>query len=279
MNRVNFEKIAPGIGLLKTPFGQVWSGVYLVCGRQNLLIDSGADRMTVDDCILPALESAGLNVDKIDWLLCTHTHGDHVGGHHRLRELGVKCGVIASGVARLRDPLDCSRRIRNEFPEYSPAPPPVLQGVDPEWIFQDGDRIGRLRVIATPGHDSDCVCYLDEESGTLLSGDSLQWNGTTAQGCALYMDLPAYRKSIERLRRERIGNIVPGHDYIGGNSLDDALEFIRIYDTFIQSHRDLPMAEIAVRLIGEIGGTVPKYLFLPLYTVREHLKQCITPTT
>ena len=42
MNRVNFEKIAPGIGLLRTPFGQVWSGVYLVCGRQNLLIDSGA---------------------------------------------------------------------------------------------------------------------------------------------------------------------------------------------------------------------------------------------
>ena len=278
MERIIFEKIAPGIALLKTPFGNVWSGVYLVRGEWNLLIDSGATSAIVDDCILPALRLEGLKVEQIDWLLCTHTHGDHVGGHHRLNELGVKCGVIAGGEAKLRNPLAYSRKIRNTFPEYSPAPPADLRGVEPDWIFHDGDRIDRLRVIATPGHDSDCVSFLDEESGTLLCGDSLQWNGTSAQGCALYMDLPAYRSSIERLKRNTIGNIVPVHDYIGGNSLDAALEIIRFYDTFIQANRQLPMAQIARRLIGEIGGTVPEYLFLPLYTVREHLKQCITPT-
>ena len=82
-----FEKVCPGIFLLKVPFSGLWTGVVLVAGEVNCLIDSAATADDVDAYILPALEKQGLALSDIDWLLNTHSHGDHIGGHARLMEL------------------------------------------------------------------------------------------------------------------------------------------------------------------------------------------------
>ncbi len=277
---MKFECITENIFLLKTPFGEVWSGVYLVRGTRNILIDSGANAEVVDQVIVPALAETGLSVEDIDLLLCTHTHGDHIGGHRRLKQLGrMQCGVIESGADKLEDPLKYSRAIRAVFPEYSPAPPPVLRGVKADLIFRGGDLIDSLKIIHTPGHDSDCVCFLDQRSGVLLSGDSLQGNGTAVQGCALYMDLPAYRNSLEKLQREPMVKVVPGHHFLPREvSPGQCLELTLLYDKLIsEAYRDgmTSDVELAEYLIREIRGRVPEYLFLPLFTINEHLKYVV----
>ena len=96
--QVNFEKIAEGLYLLRLPFSGIWAGVYLHVGREVALIDSGPDAQGVDTYILPALRRLGLAPRDITLLLNTHTHGDHVGGHFRLKELCPCCVMRNSAI-------------------------------------------------------------------------------------------------------------------------------------------------------------------------------------
>ncbi len=288
-----FEELLPGIFLLKSPFCDSWSGIYLIKRRVNLLIDSGANASVVDSCLLPALGRLGLSVSDLDLLLCTHTHGDHIGGHFRLKELcpGLRVAAFRGSADKLRNPLKYSKLIRAAFPSDSPPPPAVLNGVEPDELFDDAAGIdtgrGLLRLVHTPGHDTDCVCFHDEAEGALLSGDSLQANGTDLQGVGFYQDLPAYRNSLRALSALGVRSIVCGHAYnpigafIQGDSassraLSECLRLTELYEGYIRARwnegvRDL--RAIAGGLVAEFGGRTPEKLFLPLYTVVEHLKE------
>jgi hypothetical protein len=162
-----------------------------------------------------------------------------------------------------------------------------LLGVEPDVTVEDGEIFGgRLQLIHTPGHDSDTVCWFDIPTGTLISGDSLQANGTTTQGIGLYMDLPGYVSSLARLSSMEIENIIAGHPYLPCGSvakgkkqvaeyLNICTELVGFYNNFIRD--ELKSGEhdavvIARRLIEKVGGIIPEYMFLPLYTVTEHLK-------
>ncbi len=285
-----FEKVNDRVSLLKTPFCSSWSGVVLVRnGNENILIDSGAEAGTVDSVLLPALAADGLTPEDISCLLCTHTHGDHVGGHYRLKQLcpELRCGVLDAGADKLRNPLKYNKLIRAPFPQYSPPPAAELNGVEPDFTFSDGEIIHGLKVICTPGHDSDCVCFLDTESATLVTGDSIQGNGTELQGCGLCMDLTGYRRALKRLSDENIMTVVTGHAYLpwgdavlkGGKAqkmLCEALEIIESYGIIIRQAVDKGIsdpAEEAQYLIKAVGGVMPPFLFMALFTVREFRRE------
>ncbi len=291
---LEFQPVAAGIYLLETPFNGLWSGVYLVRRDGNFLIDSGATAAGVDEVIRPALRALGFDLSDLDALLCTHSHGDHVGGHRRIRELaGVPCGVLEAGADKLRDPLKYSRLIRAAFPGYSPEAPAGLAGVEPDFLLRDQETIGGLQLIHTPGHDTDTVCFWDRETGALLTGDSVQGAGTCLQGCALYMDLPGYRYSLRRLSGLAPALLVAGHPYLPWNraviagtaavaaALAEARSITERYDAVLAAARQDGIADPA-RLAGELiragGGRFPEYLFLAMHTVAAHLNAFKTGT-
>ena len=81
-----FEEIEDGLYLLKSPFATIWSGVFLVRGSLNVLVDSGCSAEVADEVIIPALEDIGVAPEEIKWVINTHSHGDHVNGNTRLLE-------------------------------------------------------------------------------------------------------------------------------------------------------------------------------------------------
>ncbi len=285
---LKFEEIVPGIKLLKTPFCGSWSGVILIRADENVLIDSGASREIVDECIVPALKDEGLNVDDISLLLNTHSHGDHVGGHCRFKEISnAKIGALSSSFDKIRDPLKYNKLIRAPFPKYSPPPSASLRGVEPDFGIEDGALIGgRLRLICTPGHDSDCVCWFDEKTRTLISGDSLQANGTLLQGVGFYQDLEVYRNSIRRLQELAPENIIAGHDYLPCGEfalgkenarwyIDTCYYLTETYHALIRDFKSrgiVELPELAIELIRHMGGHMPAFIFLPMFTVNAHLR-------
>ena len=286
----SFEAILPGTYLLKVPFGPVWTGIALVRGEKNILIDSS--HLEPETYLLPALDELGMKIDDIDWLLNTHVHGDHIGGHHALvTRYGLKTATLASAADALRDPVKVAIRVRTRFPRNSPPPQSYLKGVEPDRLLKEGELLeGRFRALATPGHDDDCLVWIDTMTGTAFTGDSIQANGTICQGVAFYRDLAAYRQTLAKLSVEPLDNIVCGHDYdgIGGvvtgrGAVADALRFcaerVKVYGVRIAAYvkegvpvEDEPVS-LAERLIHDEGCGMPEKLFLALHTVSEHLKQ------
>lgn len=283
-----FEEIVPGIKLLKSPFGANWSGIVLLTGEENILIDSGANQEVVDDCLIPALKKEGLTLNDIHMLVSTHCHGDHIGGHYRIRELSaVKIAVYQGSIDKINKPLEYAKIIRSVFKPFSPEPPKVLHGVEPDILVADNEVVlGRLHLIHTPGHDDDTVCWLDKKTATLISGDSLQGCGADGAGLAFYQDLDAYVLSLKKLMAKDIKNIVTGHAYapygpcaLGPEAaksyLENCLAVTIRYDRFIKeclANGETSGQVIARKLIDSEKRHVPEYLFLALYTIVAHIK-------
>ena len=143
--------------------------------------------------------------------------------------------------------------------------------------------------LATPGHDDDCLTWVDANTGTAFTGDSIQANGTPCQGVGFYRDKNAYLGSLQKLSDANLENIICGHDYDGigsvikgADEVSAALEYckerVELYDCKIKEYvasgmivEDEPVA-MALKLIGEVGCGMPDQLFLALHTVNEHLK-------
>lgn len=285
-----FEEVLPGTYLLKVPFGPVWTGIILIKGEKNILIDSS--HLEPERYLIPALEALGMKIGDIDWLLNTHVHGDHIGGHHSLvSKYGLRTATLESAADALRDPVKVAIRVRTRFPKNSPAPQSYLKGVEPDKVLGEGELLeGRFYALATPGHDDDCLTWIDSKTGTAFTGDSLQANGTPTQGVGFYRDLDAYRSSLAKLSGAKISNIVCGHDYDGigcvvkgAEKVAEALGYsaarVELYDRKIREYvaAGVPVEEepvaLARKLIGEVGCGMPESLFLALHTVSEHLKQ------
>ena len=284
---LEFIKIIGDIYRLEFPFGMGTTSIFLVDGNRKVLIDSGSKSDDIENYLISALDSKGLGLKDVDILCNTHTHGDHIGGHKKITEAStVKVACYIKSVPKLAEPLKYSKLIRAVFPEHSPLPPARLDGVKTDIVLEEGQLLdNRLEVIFTPGHDTDTVCFYDRKTSTLITGDSLQGNGTVSQGIALYMNLEQYRISLRKLMERNIENIVTSHQYlitgdkaIGREKVKEYLnkcwEITCIYDEYIKGKlkkRENDLAEIAKGLINHMGNVEPEKLFLPLYTVKAHL--------
>lgn len=136
----------------------LWVNAFWVDG---LLIDTGC-RHTVPD-LMAALEHEGLRVEQ---LVCTHTHEDHVAGNAAVRERwGVRPRCHALGVARLAYP-------EAELPPYRRLAWGAVDSCPGEALGDtvETDRY-RLRVLPTPGHAPDHVVLHAEQEGWLFTGD------------------------------------------------------------------------------------------------------------
>lgn len=284
-----FEPIIGNLKLLRVPFGTSWTGVILVDDTKKILIDTGALESDVDDVLVPALRELGYTLDDVDYLVNTHSHGDHIGGYSRVLELAPHITVVAAATdaANVEDPAALAIRTRGKYPAVSPTPQSYLKGVHVDRILQDGEELdGILKLIETPGHDGGCVCWYDKKTKTAITGDSLQGNGTDAQGIGFYQDLDAYRASVRKLLNGDVENLLCGHDYdmLGylicgkdavANALGVCLERTELYQRFVDAELSVgntDPATIASKLITEHGCGTPNYLFMSVYTVCEHIR-------
>ena len=170
-----FIPVTDGVYLLREPFGGTTTGIILLRSAENILIDAGGSAALVDSVLVPALAALGLAPRDIDVLTCTHTHGDHIGGFVRMRELGVKqIAAYIKSVDKIRDPLYYNVEIRRAFPENSPPPSAGLVGTTVDTALRES-RIERERLdgigISVSGN-------VDFEDGVIVSGRNfgLPWN-------------------------------------------------------------------------------------------------------
>ncbi|MCC6473546.1 MAG: MBL fold metallo-hydrolase [Burkholderiales bacterium] len=133
----------------------------------------------------------------VRWILCTHTHLDHSPG---AALLAARTGAPVLGM-RARHP-------ERQDPSFAPARE-----------LAHGERLQAggcaLRVLHTPGHASNQLCFLDEGERMLFTGDHLM-QGSTVVINPPDGDMAAYLASLRSLLAEDFDWIAPGHGFLMG---------------------------------------------------------------
>jgi glyoxylase-like metal-dependent hydrolase (beta-lactamase superfamily II) len=164
---------------------------------------------------------------RLDWsirrILLTHAHFDHVSSLDKLSQLLPEAEVlIGEREARLLAgdlSLDPSERGRPLF-----GFPSVK--TKPTWTLKEGDLIGSLRAVGSPGHTPGHFSYLDTRDNTLIAGDAFvnQAIGLAAAGVfKWYFPMPylfSWNAALSAASAAKLRDLKPARLAMGhGNTL------------------------------------------------------------
>ncbi len=184
--------------------------VYLVYDQaQWLLIDIGFEE-SVDE-IVEMIRQMDFPLSQCQTLIATHADVDHVQGLARLKQL-VK--APATGHRLAVEPLAKGDRIRTFAEVEAQGIHLEMPPVQIDQLVDDGDVIElgslRLEVWHTPGHTDSQLSF---RLGSLLfSGDNIYRDGCVGAIDAHHgSDIPAFIRSLERIRQSDVEWLLPSH--------------------------------------------------------------------
>jgi glyoxylase-like metal-dependent hydrolase (beta-lactamase superfamily II) len=140
--------------------------------------------------------------DQINTIVLTHCHFDHTA---RVKEIAHMCKAkIAIHKNDARGLLEDTWSLSMHFGARSP-------GIAPDVVLTEGDFIGDLQVLHTPGHTPGSICLLAERELLLFSGDTV-----FSDGCFGRYDFPGgsridLARSLDRLALLDVEGLYPGH--------------------------------------------------------------------
>jgi ribonuclease/clavin/mitogillin len=220
---------------------------YLICSSSEIrIIDPGSpyeDEQAALAACVDDLIAEGRTVREI---VLTHVHPDHVAGVNALNDhlekaQGARVPVAAHRVTAdsLRSEITVDRFIK-----------------DGEVLELDGEPQIKLRALDTPGHARGHLCFHDERTGALISGDNIVGFGS------VLIDPPDgnmldYLASLERMRAlPQLSVLFGGH----GPAIANPYEKIDEYIAHRRQREELILA--AVRE----GASTPKAIVARAYT-------------
>jgi glyoxylase-like metal-dependent hydrolase (beta-lactamase superfamily II) len=192
------DRVLPGVWRLRLPLP--WPGVphcnawALAAGSGVVLVDTGIYGPGTLAQLERALEQAGLRLDHVRLLVCTHAHSDHYGLAAPIVEAaGCELWMHPNHGHATRVAEDPDRMLdrRIEIARQSGVPESTLEGYEK----RRGERVGWASVVLpdrelvrgvavetdhgvwqvheTPGHAPSHVVLHQPEHGLLISGDHL----------------------------------------------------------------------------------------------------------
>ena len=208
-------------------------------GDGLVLIDAGWGAEESWRALRDGLETIGAEVADVRGVLVTHMHFDHVGLAGRVRQ--------ASGAWIAMHPADQAVFARSDYrsaeravtveAEFlrglgaSPAEAAAAVGTAEQWekfttialpdrLLTDGELADvpgwKLRAVHTPGHTPGHLCFVDERSRRLFSGDHVLPRITpniSVQRGAPPDPLGDYLDSLARTRDLDVDEVLPAHEW------------------------------------------------------------------
>jgi glyoxylase-like metal-dependent hydrolase (beta-lactamase superfamily II) len=254
------DRVLPGLLRLRLPLP--WPGVphvnafALDAGDGIVLVDTGIHEPGALEELERALRQAGLALEDISLVVCTHAHSDHYGLAAPIVEAaGCELWMHPRHEHMTRAAADpeqaLARRIEvarqsgvplaplREWAERRRSDPPSIAGVvPPDTELVNGveieTRLGRWTVHETPGHAPSHVSLFQPEHRLLISGDHLLGR------VSLYFDFgwtpdptDEFLQSLDVVEQLGARLCLPGH----GRAFTD-----------VQAHIEANRAEIRSRL-------------------------------
>lgn len=226
------KPVFPNVIEMNVQAGQrLGCNVYLIYDANEwILIDIGFEE-TVDE-IIELIRQLDFPLSTCKMVVATHADVDHIQGLAKVNHL-LKTQIVGHPLAA--EPLEKGDRIKTfaeiEAQNIHLAMPPVkLDG-----LINDGDRITvggcELEVWHTPGHTDSQLSF---RMGKLLfSGDNIYRDGCVGAIDAHHgSDIPAFIKSLKRIRASDVEWLLPSHGPIfrkNNTLLDQAIKRLEGY--------------------------------------------------
>jgi hydroxyacylglutathione hydrolase len=238
-----------------------YANTYLIEGENGFAaVDVGSNLAAemIRDAVGELGEKKGYGLRLIT---ATHFHIDHVGGIDRLKEFFPESEVYfatpvkkyLTGEEKLAIPplsrwvtglIPVVTRIGHQYRNYRQSfaskkvgiPLPIIRsfislGYEPRCELAESSEIPCLsgwRLIETPGHTPDSVCFYDPEEKILLSGDTIlnmEGTGELNRFCCSIHDI---ERSFKKISSLPVKTIYPGHGTpIMG--VDDPLQKVKLF--------------------------------------------------
>ena len=170
---LSYERFQPGNG----------GDCILISGEKTALWDTGMF-YCADEGI--ELTKKALNGRRLDYIILSHTHYDHIGALSSFRNAFDGVQVIASEYAAYVFTRDGAKKLMKEMSENaarvymgdaSLMKPFDVSGFYVDIVLHDGEYIdlgtGKLLFMNTPGHTKCSISLWDAETGTFIASESL----------------------------------------------------------------------------------------------------------
>lgn len=216
-----------------------WNNIYQLSFMPNLFpvncyFVEEEEYLTLIDAGLPfckkAILKAAADVRKpLRKIVITHAHTDHVGALDGLKEAlpDVEVLVPKRELKILKGDVSLEKGEGNM---------PIRGGVPkniktmPDILLEDGDKVGSLLAIHSPGHSPGMMAFLDVRNNGLIAGDAFQARGGVAVSGDVRWSFPfpalaTWNKEVAVESAERLLHYNPALLAVGhGNLLFDPVE-------------------------------------------------------
>lgn len=208
------ERLDDGVTLIREaqiePF--IRCNIWHLRGRDgDLLFDSGTGAVSLREH-LPLLTERPLLA------VASHSHFDHIGGHHEFPERAVHAAEAEIMASPSRRNTVAEHWVTDSM--FLVPPSPGFTAADYEVraapatrLLQDGEVIDlgdrRFEVIHLPGHSPGSIALWEAATGILFSGDVV-YEGELLDN-AYHSDVGQYVASMERLREMPVRVVHAGH--------------------------------------------------------------------
>jgi glyoxylase-like metal-dependent hydrolase (beta-lactamase superfamily II) len=298
-------QVAPGIHRIETPLVDRLLCVYLLIGRQLImLVDSGLDS-TPREYILPYLRQVA-GTRKIDQVLTTHADFDHMGGNASIREIFPEASFMAHRLDR-RWIENVDALIQENYEQFQIHGVPENREAN-EWIrtrargtgvqreLAGGDTVRldddwEVRILHTPGHTRGHLSVFDPRSNAMIIADAALSDGLyTREGKAAfpptYRFLEDYTRSAKCILAAEPKMLLTSHyPILSGEQVPDFLHktcafaerfHVELVKQLKAEEKPVSAIDLSQTLGPRLGSwpdSARSFLLYPLMAHLEHLEQ------
>lgn len=217
---------------------KITEGIYLIpqMGMSNAYLVEDGDKLLVIDTGMPGhakkiisyVKSLSKDPRSVETIVLTHPDLDHSGSAAQLKQLtGAKVAIHEADAPRLAGEKSWSEAkgvagfvisILGLFIK--------LQPVSPDISLKEGEKLGPLTVLETPGHTSGSIS-LYKVGTALFSGDALLTNGKGLFQEPRMVNEELGKESIRRIATLQFEYLLPGHGSpVEGNASKKLKDFV-----------------------------------------------------